>query len=374
MKRIFLVIMVCMLIFCALPMSSSAYKIGDTIGYALTTDIVATINGYHIPSYNVDGYTYIVAEDLSYYGFSVNYDNYSRSLSVTRDYSQSWVSKSYVKPFVLASSVGNRAHNLLYTDIKTYLDRNYTPSYNINGQTIISFDALRAYGDVLYDNNKREISLTIAGLNTNLYSVDRQSVSILDTMSAPEKREVNIFLSNFSEAFYDPNNDYYTSFEEQKLSFAEIHLSLNSWNEVSYDYSNNYGYVVISAESVDRVLNRFFGSTIPHETPANSELWFYNNGKFYRPASSGESYTRFTIANSMYVNENGTYKVNFDIYYDSSLGGGAVLDDKTVYSLTPSQASLKYDYIGSGTAIVKPKVYNNSNTYELVDYNVVYDW
>ena len=98
--------------------NGSFYRVGDVIGSALKTDIVASINGHHIPSYNVEGYTYIVAEDLRYYGFSVVYDNNYRSLSISRDYSQGWVSKNYTKPYVPKNQVGLKEHNLLYTDIK----------------------------------------------------------------------------------------------------------------------------------------------------------------------------------------------------------------------------------------------------------------
>ena len=139
--------------------------VGNVIGYALKTDIVATINGHAIPSFNVDGYTYIVAEDLKYYGFGVNYDNSTRSLAVNRDYSQTWVSKDYVKPYVAPDQVGAKEHSILSTDIKTYLNNNYIPSYNINGQTIIRFDELKACGGVSYDNNRREISLSLVGIN-----------------------------------------------------------------------------------------------------------------------------------------------------------------------------------------------------------------
>ena len=175
MKKIVSLIIVVIMFMSAFSLTAGAYRIGDVVGYALTTDIAATINGYDIPSYNVSGHTYIVVEDLRYYGFSVYYDNASRSLSVSRDYSQEYVSKVYEKPYVSPNKIGAREHKLLYTDIVTYLDGSYVPSSNINGQTIIRFDALSAYGGVSYDNNKREISLDLAGLNYNPFPVDRES-------------------------------------------------------------------------------------------------------------------------------------------------------------------------------------------------------
>ncbi len=175
MKKFVSTLLVCVLFALSIPFSASAYKIGDVVGYALSTDIAATINGYDIPSFNVDGYTYVTVEDLRYYGFSVNYDDSTRSLSVSRDWSQEYVSKVYEKPYVLSGNVGKRERRILYTDIVTYLDGNYVPAYNIDGQTIISFDSLSAYGGVSYDNNKREISLSLTGLGTNPNPVMRAS-------------------------------------------------------------------------------------------------------------------------------------------------------------------------------------------------------
>ena len=139
--------------------------LGSVVNQALRTDITAKINGHDIPSYNVDGYTYICAEDLQYYGFSVVYDNDIRSLSLTRDYNQVWVSKAYTKPYVAPYEVGAHECYILLTDIATYFDGMFVNSYNINGQTIIRFDSLMAYGSMSYDDATRTMSLWLPGIN-----------------------------------------------------------------------------------------------------------------------------------------------------------------------------------------------------------------
>ncbi len=138
---------------------------GTVIGSALRTNITAAINGHAIPSFNVDGYTYIVAEDLKDYGFAVYFDNSTRTLAINRDNSKTDVTRNYVKPYVPKSEVGIKEHNIVATDIVTYLDNNYAQSYNINGLTIIPFNELGRYGAVYYDNATRVISVTIPGLN-----------------------------------------------------------------------------------------------------------------------------------------------------------------------------------------------------------------
>lgn len=159
-----------------LSMGSIGYaKTGDVIGYALQTDIVAEINGAQIPSYNVDGYTYIVAEDLADYGFNVKWDAKDRMLEITRKYSVRDIYTTYKKPYVSKSNVGKRAHNILETDIYASLSRYYIyyydvyeeweKAYNINGRTIIPFDRLDIFGNVKWDPNARKISLDIPGVN-----------------------------------------------------------------------------------------------------------------------------------------------------------------------------------------------------------------
>lgn len=232
MKKLLSFLLFCMLI--VYSFTVSAYKIGDVVGYALTTDIAATINGYDIPSYNVDGYTYIVVEDLRYYGFSVIYDNSTRSLSVTRDFSQNYVSKVYQKPYIYPNEVGKVEHKILFTDITTYLDGNYVHTYNINGQTIIRFDALAPYGSISYDNNIREISATIANIATNPNPTNRtgQNAELLNLLSGTWVAE--------NESYYAgiPFMDFHGNNLDRGWSYE--YFSKGTINSVTYVGNNTY--------------------------------------------------------------------------------------------------------------------------------------
>ena len=64
-------------------------RVGDVIGAAYHTDIVAYINHWAIPSYAVNGQSVIVAEDLNYCGFDVVWNNNTRSLSITTN-TENW--------------------------------------------------------------------------------------------------------------------------------------------------------------------------------------------------------------------------------------------------------------------------------------------
>ena len=166
-RKLILTILILSVAVSIFTINVSAYNIGDVIGYAQPTDIVATINGYQLNSYNVNGFTYIVVEDLRFYGMDVVYDNYSRTLSVTRNPQVTYIDPALSNPSYANIGTNTSYLNILYTDIVTYINGIYVNSYNINGSTIIKFDDLAQFGQVSYDNNQREISLNIPGLNTN---------------------------------------------------------------------------------------------------------------------------------------------------------------------------------------------------------------
>lgn len=192
-----------------------------------------------------------------------------------------------------------------------------------------------------------------------------ETENIINTMSSEEKREMNLFLSNFSEAFYNPVSGFYRG-DEAKIDFAFTHITINSSEKVvAEDY-----YMGITAEDIDIVLNRFFGESIPHKTPENSKRWVYKNGKFLVPAASGDSYGNFSIVTEVRVLKDGNYEALFNVYNDPEIVGGDIITDKTIYSLTDSEASDRYVFVERGKAVLKPKTHNGKQTYELVHYIV----
>ena len=149
-----------------------------------------------------------------------------------------------------------------------------------------------------------------------------------------------------------------------------MHSKLNSEGETIYKDA----FMGISAEDVDTILDRFFGSTVAHETPENSRYWIYENGDFLMPAADGESYGDFSIATNMNKRPDGNYVVNFNVYRDESITGGESHGMKDFAALSPEEANKMHRYIGSGKAILKDKVYYGNETYELVAYEVNYNF
>ena len=167
------VLLLCLICVFSLITPVNAYQIGDVVGYTLYTDIIASINDYNIASFNFNGYTAVVAEDLRNYGFNVQWNPYERALYITWSKSNN-VASTYIAPQISPSDVGKKAQTVLYTDIKTYINGNEVTSYNIGGYTIIYFNDLAAFGGISYNDSIRRLDLEINdGLN---YKISAQYI------------------------------------------------------------------------------------------------------------------------------------------------------------------------------------------------------
>ena len=129
--------------------------VGSKINSYLNTDIVARIDGKPIRSYNIDGYTVIIAEDLKNYGFNVNFDNEKRILYV--DDVKGEITSTYTDS-AFRGRVGDVAGDVLYTDIDTYINGLPVKSYNIGGYTAIYISDLECFGAVVWNETERTIS------------------------------------------------------------------------------------------------------------------------------------------------------------------------------------------------------------------------
>ena len=138
----------------SLMLANTAYAQGRISGRVLKSDIKAYINGEPIMTYNIDGYTGIIAEDLRNYGFDVEWRADSRTLYVTRDYDDNEINE------VPADNMDRQINYAYETDIVAYVDGNEVRSFNVGGMTVIYIKDLEAFGDVVWDEDKREVSYT----------------------------------------------------------------------------------------------------------------------------------------------------------------------------------------------------------------------
>lgn len=136
----------------------------NIVGKTVYTDIIASINDYNVESYNINGYTCVVAEDLRNYGFDVEWKQEEFALYITRANTNA-VQATYIAPKISESRIGIKAHDLYRTDVKTYINGKQVTSYNINGKTIVHFDDLGVFGEINYNDTNRRLDIDIDGLN-----------------------------------------------------------------------------------------------------------------------------------------------------------------------------------------------------------------
>lgn len=152
---------ICIMVFVACGIISAyAYNVGDVIGNTVYTDIVASINYYNIASFNINGNTVIVAEDLRNYGFDVKWSPEERALYIKRSGSNK-IPSTYIAPAVSQELIGKKAQNVVYSDIKTYINGALVTSYNIGGNTMVNFNDLSPFGQISYNNYIRRLDLKI---------------------------------------------------------------------------------------------------------------------------------------------------------------------------------------------------------------------
>lgn len=179
MKKYFVLFLISILMLSGVAETSA--KIGDIITCTKYTDICAYINNYIIPSYNIEGYTGIVAEDLRNYGFDVIWNEDERTLSISRNSDITTITKYITPTQTEPSKLGKSAYAVLETDIKTYINGEQVKNYNIGGQTIIVFDTLKHFGGIEWDEVSRKIKLWINdGLNVSSY--ETQPLPFIETM------------------------------------------------------------------------------------------------------------------------------------------------------------------------------------------------
>lgn len=159
MKKLSLILVICIMLIMISPIMVSAAKVGDPLGDVLYSDITAYINGHAIPTSVIEGKTLVAVEDLAKYGFDVKWDGTAKTLKVELNKNKEFKPLSVKKD--TTNKPGTFKCKYVYTDIKTYLSGELVESFAVDGVTLIDFDLLGKYGKFQWDGSKREIKLTL---------------------------------------------------------------------------------------------------------------------------------------------------------------------------------------------------------------------
>jgi hypothetical protein len=208
---------------------------GNTAGSVLNTDIRVYINGVEIAGYNIGGRTYIIAEDLRAYGFSVVWNSPNRTLSITRG-----MPKGTVKRVPLnTEKQGSAAFEYIYTDILAYIEGKPVQSFNIKGQTVICVDDLVSpYGYSVWNRDARTLKAVIPGIIINSPLAGSNQEWALWALAQSDNGEEKIRLYNwlveaYTELMAYDMNDYIDEYEFVKYLWTN---NLSDYDE--YEFVN----------------------------------------------------------------------------------------------------------------------------------------
>ncbi len=155
-----------LLAFFLLLVSSPARAADRVMGWVLYTDIVAYIDGHPIRSYNINWNTYVIVEELSDYGFRVEWIPEAGRLVVHPDRraGDAGYTAAYV-PVPNMRVAGEAAMPYYYTKITTWIGTEQVTGYNIGGYTCICMDDLAAFfaADYVWDPDAKALRLTTRG-------------------------------------------------------------------------------------------------------------------------------------------------------------------------------------------------------------------
>ena len=146
---------------------SAACESGDIIGYTQCSDIIAYIDDLPIRSYNIDGNTFIPADDLSYYGFDVSWrtDEYiSEKYNIN---GLGWLDINSRSGDVLHDKIITEYDSgsvpYLFTNVCTHINGQAVYGMSIDGGICINFDDLARFFayEYVWLSDKREIRMSV---------------------------------------------------------------------------------------------------------------------------------------------------------------------------------------------------------------------
>lgn len=223
MKRI-----VCtLLILCGLCTGAAAEIIGA--GYA--TDINAYIDHFMVPSYNIDGYTAVLVRDLENFGYTVIWDENTKTVTFYRDFAKPLTP---LVPTYETRAVGTKVFDVYKTDIRTYFRGKEIPSYNIGGKTAVRLRDLAMVGGVQFDEATRRAEIfcqdleyfedELAYIRTEFYGsmllLSRADYALQPVISMLESGVYDAAVVAEYKAFFDEITARFAEYKEYKEPYG----------------------------------------------------------------------------------------------------------------------------------------------------------
>lgn len=181
------------------------------------------------------------------------------------------------------------------------------------------------------------------------------------TLSINEWTDLNLFLSNFAEAYLNSFSEETT--EGELINFAFIHNKINYASRVTGKTFNGNSYEAIEEKYIASTINRFFNKDIGDLKDMGA--YQFANEYCYIPASDGGYYGYFAQATEIYDIGDNLLGVTFEIYesdYDYQ-GFEKLYEPKSIWgdgtrALAENTGEIRY-------AILEKTELNGKRTYYL---------
>jgi len=213
--------------------------------------------------------------------------------------------------------------------------------------------------------------------NTIVYYRTGNSANLYPSMSKAERKDLNTFFSNFSEVYCLDNFDNCLFESDQVINFALWHDYINNNTRFSApDPANNY-LQRISGDYISKNLDRYLGILSIYLGFYSDGPNYYKDGYIYFMGSTGGP-IRWSQVTSFVNNGDGTFTAQIDVY-ESQVPPANLYEDMSDWRLSPGvkivtngASTANFDmwnaclYMFSSTAVVKPYMYNGTQTYQLI--------
>lgn len=194
----------------------------------------------------------------------------------------------------------------LNSDEKETETSEFTTAFAV--ETVTKVTAADGFAESMTSTPEEAVTNSVAGEVDYLATLDEKEIELL-----------NLFLSNFSEAFV---TDLDTADQKELIDFIYLNTKINysagniiqveaedAGVDIPADYNN---HIYMTEEYVRERMNRFFGVELINQS---SDCCYYKDGKYYVSSADGDQYWEFSKVTKATKNADGTITVEFDAYY-----------------------------------------------------------
>lgn len=178
------------------------------------------------------------------------------------------------------------------------------------------------------------------------------------TLSAAEQKKLNIFFSNFSEAYLAPFTAGNIS-DDELIKFGVLHNFINNRK----DFQKSGDYLMVTFDAVSKAIEKYFGKPFKAHKPTKD--FKYKGGYYFIQDADGEAFTFSQVA-SMSDAGGDKYTALVNVYTASSGWTGDANGNPKTWGADGEE---KPELTGKFKATFsKTKGENGEEVFKLIDY------